>query len=248
MFIVAVPARLKSSRIESKLLIEINDKPMIIHTLKSIEKAVPKESIHVFCDTEILRDTVEKYGYKGFLVLDKCENGTERISKGIKLHNIRCEYVMIVHGDQPCLDPENIRKLTEFWNLSEKDKDTMYTLHTQCDSDKEDLSIAKIAMTTEGKWLYISRRNIPSDFGSKEKVLHKHASLCMFHIDLLDSYSRMKDTPLQLREENEWLKLLENGYNIKSVEVEHHERDLNTPEDLRHIIAIKRSEGKLILK
>lgn len=238
MFIVAVPARLKSNRVHSKMMIKMNRKPMIIHTLDNINKVVSKDEIYVFCDTELIRDTVEKYGYKGFLVPDECENGTERISKGLKNYGIKCEYVMIVHGDQPCLNSDNISKLVNFWEYSELDKNTMYTLHTTCDSSVEDMSIAKIAMTTGGRWLYISRKNIPSDFGvhsGEQRKLFKHASLCMFHIDLLQKYSQMKDTALQLREENEWLKLLENGYTIKSTEVEYHERDLNTQEDLRHI-------------
>jgi 3-deoxy-manno-octulosonate cytidylyltransferase (CMP-KDO synthetase) len=240
MFLVAVPARLMSSRIESKLLIEINGKPIIIHTLDNVSKAVSRERIHVFCDTEILVDIVNEYGYNGYLVDDKCTNGTERISKGITKYNISCEYVMVVNGDQPCLDFKNILTLVNFCDNSVIDKKTMYTLHTTCEDTEEDISVAKIAMTPTGKWLYISRKNIPSGYGNTNTpvILCKHASLCMFHIDLIKAYCNMNNTPLQLSEDNEWLKLLENGYDIKSCEVEYHERDLNTMEDLKYIVQL----------
>lgn len=237
-FIVAVPARLLSKRIQSKMLLEINGKPVIAHTLDRIHKVVPKEKIHVFCDTEIIQDIVKKYGYNAYLVPDSCENGTERISMGIVRNNIKCEHVLIVHGDQPCLHPENVSAVIDFWKASDKDKDTMYTLHTECDRTIEDTSIAKIAMTNGNKWLYISRSNVPSNYGSQEfggRPLYKHVSLCMFHVDLLIKYSDMEDTPLQKLEENEWLKLLEHGYTIKSTWVKHNERDLNTRADLLHI-------------
>lgn len=57
----------------------------------------------------------------------------------------------------------------------------------------------------------------------------------MFKESLLHAYSVLPDTPLQLSEENEWLKLLESDYDVRSVEVDFHERDLNTIGDLIHL-------------
>ena len=49
---------------------------------------------------------------------------------------------------------------------------------------------------------------------------------------MLEIYGKMNDTPLQLMEDCEQLKILENGYKIKSFPtVEYNEISLNTIED-----------------
>jgi CMP-2-keto-3-deoxyoctulosonic acid synthetase len=46
--------------------------------------------------------------------------------------------------------------------------------------------------------------------------MYKHFGLCIFNKSLLKAYNTFEDGYLQLCEDNEWLKLLENNYNIVS--------------------------------
>ena len=53
---------------------------------------------------------------------------------------------------------------------------------------------------------------------------------------MLELYNNMNDTPLQIMEDCEQLKILEHGYNIKSFPtIEFNEISLNTEEDLYYL-------------
>ena len=233
---VAVPARYHSTRLDKKLMHVINQKTILHHTLSKISNVINKNLIYVFCDHEILFNEATKYGYNAIMVSENCINGTERICKGIKYLN-DFNNVFIIHADQPLLEEENIKSLIDFWNESSKDKNTMYTLHTKCEEYNNE-SIAKIALNSKtGKWLYISRKDIPSNY-NVYSPMYKHFGLCIFSKELLEIYGSLEDGALQLSEDNEWLKLLENNYNIVSKEIEYHNTDLNTSKDLLYIDTI----------
>lgn len=242
-YIVAVPARLKSTRISDKLLIKINNYECILHTLLQISVCVPKEKIYVFTDSIEIQNVVIESGFNSLIVDSECVNGTERISKGLSILEKTFDHVLLIHGDQPLLNPSNIYTLIKFWESSryKSDTNTMHTLHSKCEPNNT--SIAKIAMTNGGKWLYISRQDIPSGYEKHDNILYKHIGICMFHKSMLLNYKNLTDTPLQINEDNEWLKLLENDYNIFSTEVEFQDRDLNTFDDLNYIKTKLLKEG-----
>lgn len=233
-FIVAVPARLNSLRLKNKLMHVINNRTILHITLSKISNVFEKDIIYVFCDNAILYDETIKHGYNAVMVEDECTNGTERVCKGVKLlqnKNVQFENILIIHADQPLLEKENIKSIYDFWSQGPKDINTMYTLHTKC-TDYENKSIAKIALNPKtGKWLYISRQDIPTN----NDYMYNHFGLCMFSKQLLENYYNLENGFLQLCEDNEWLKLLENGYTIVSKEIDHHDTDLNTPKDLMYI-------------
>lgn len=231
-YIVGVPARLNSKRIPEKLLTLINGKSAIMHTLDNIRKVVHISQIFVFADSKKIYDEVSKYGYNCVIVDEECENGTERVAKGVEKLFCLFENVLIIHADQPLIEEQNIRAIIEFWEKNTKKSEsskTMYTLHTKC--NKNDKSIAKIVFNKEGKWLYISRSDIPYN----SNLMYKHFGLCMFSKELLREYLVMEIGNLQKIEDNEWLKLLENGYDIVSKEISFHNTDLNTYENLIEI-------------
>jgi len=232
-YIVGVPARLNSKRIPEKLLKQINGKSAIMHTLDNIRKVVHISQIFVFADSKKIYDEVTRYGYNCVIVDEECENGTERVAKGVEKLFCLFENVLIIHADQPLIEEENIRTIIEFWKQSKRKSKTMYTLHTKCNI-KNDKSIAKIAFNKEGKWLYISRSDIPYN----SNLMYKHFGLCMFSKQLLREYLELQIGNLQKIEDNEWLKLLENGYDIISKEISFHNTDLNTYENFNEISRI----------
>ena len=60
----------------------------------------------------------------------------------------------------------------------------------------------------------------------------------IFKRKILSDYKKIKNTNLQLSEDNEWLKLLENDYKIKSFYVKKINSELNTAQDLKYLSKI----------
>ena len=83
--------------------------------------------------------------------------------------------------------------------------------------------------------MYLSRNDIPSDSRSSVKGLLKAYHVVSFRRDFLIKYAKLKQTPLEKIEYNEYLRVLENGYVIQGVLVESNAVSVDTAEDLKYV-------------
>ena len=66
---------------------------------------------------------------------------------------------------------------------------------------------------------------------------YAHIGLFVFDLEYLkNNYYNKPNTPLQLEEDIEWLKILEQGYKINAVLVNNYEIGVNTKEDYDYLI------------
>jgi 3-deoxy-manno-octulosonate cytidylyltransferase (CMP-KDO synthetase) len=68
-----------------------------------------------------------------------------------------------------------------------------------------------------------------------------HLGIQCYDAKFLALYANMKPTPLQLQEDLEQLKVLENGYKMKVIKVDHDAHGVDTPEDLAKVEALMQS-------
>ena len=66
-----IPARLSSTRLPQKPLLEIDGLPLIIHTFKRSSFAKKLDDLAVCTDSNDIKEIVEKYGGKCFLTSDQ---------------------------------------------------------------------------------------------------------------------------------------------------------------------------------
>ena len=94
--------------------------------------------------------------------------------------------------------------------------------------------------------MYCSRNIIPglkkTEFGFLKKTesgiettYYGHIGVFVFDKDYLMNQYLDGNTPYQLTEDIEWMKILEDGYRINSVLAEDHEIGLDTPEDFKYL-------------
>ena len=90
-FVVVLPARMGSTRLNGKPLLDIGGLPMIIRTYYQCLKAVDKKLIYVATDSDEIKNICEQYGAQCILTSEKCLTGTDRVaevSKKLKLNFI----------------------------------------------------------------------------------------------------------------------------------------------------------------
>ena len=92
-------------------------------------------------------------------------------------------------------------------------------------------NIAKIVLDQKNDVMYLSRSSIPYNYKKNNHYFTHHGPVCI-KIKNLKMYSNSLDTPLQLAEDNEWLKMLEKGFKIRSSLVKKINPEINTYEDL----------------
>ena len=106
-FALIIPARFGSSRFEGKPLADIHGKPMIVRVWEKCCKAVHENSIFVATDDDRIEQACVEYGINILRTSTHCLTGTDRVYEVSRL--IDRDIYINVQGDEPMLDPDDIR-------------------------------------------------------------------------------------------------------------------------------------------
>ncbi|MEK9631681.1 MAG: NTP transferase domain-containing protein, partial [Synechococcus sp.] len=122
--VVAIPARLASSRLPGKVLADIGGKPMIQRVLEQCAKADGPAEVVLCTDSEQLQQMAQDWGFSVLMTSSNCSSGSERIASvadqlvarvwgesvdgwnaQVRRSRLESTAVINVQGDQPFLDP-----------------------------------------------------------------------------------------------------------------------------------------------
>lgn len=236
-----IPARYPSTRLPGKPLLEIKGIAIIERVYQQVKKCHLVDKIIVLTDDKRIKDKVESFGGNCEIVTEECLNGTERIIKYIQKNIDCCDLVINVQGDEPFIDPTAIDKCIANYIKQTDSSVKCSTLHHKLDSEEEirKRSNGKLVLDNFNNIMYCSRNIIP---GTKKNEYDKHINyyghIGIFVFDktyLLEEYTK-ENTPNQLNEDIEWLKILEQGYRINSVCVDDPEISVDTKEDYIYLL------------
>lgn len=237
-----IPSRYQSSRLPGKPLLEINGKTVIKRVYQQVQKCKLVDEIIVLTDDERIREEVESFGGNVGMVLEECLNGTERIVRYIKKHFDCCDLVINVQGDEPYINPINIDRciqnyIDKRFLIPDMKCSTLHFIHHDYNEIKK-RSNGKLILDQKSNIMYCSRNIIPglkkTEFDI-ETTYYGHIGVFVFDKDYLMNQYLNGNTPYQLTEDIEWMKILEDGYRINSVLAEDHEIGLDTPEDFKYL-------------
>ena len=79
--VAIIPARLQSSRLPNKPLVDICGMPMIVHVFKRCLLAKTLDDVYVATDSEEIRDAVISNGGKVIMTSSRHRTGTDRIAE-----------------------------------------------------------------------------------------------------------------------------------------------------------------------
>ena len=242
---IIIPARYNSKRLPKKPLLKINNKSLILHTYLRATKVLNRKDIYITSDSKKVLDEFDRITNNTILIKRNCFNGAERCSHAIERIKKNYDYFLILSCDMPFLDVSALKNLLKNINNSKKNYDA-FTLHTSIQGIKtlKDKSIAKVVVNLDNEILYISRSPIPTFKNIKnmsnqlkgKKDLYSHHGLVAMKKSVLKKYKNLKNTKLQLLEDNEWLKIIEHGFKIKSIYAKKISPEINTKSDLRKFL------------
>jgi len=238
---IIIPARFNSKRIPGKPLLEIKGKPLIIKTIEKLKKKINLEHIYVCTDDRKVAEVVDqKIISKSIIVKKYCLNGTERCSWALKKIKKKYDYVTIVSCDMPFIEADVIKNIENKFKIQKKDTDGV-TVHCKINDKRilKETSIAKITVTKSNRVLYITRSGIPYSKKFVKNKFFSHHGIMMLKWNVLKKYKNHQNTSLQILEDNEWLKLIENDYVLRSYEYKKLKPEINTEKDIKKYFPIK---------
>ncbi|MQL94568.1 hypothetical protein Taro_027224 [Colocasia esculenta] len=253
-----IPARFASTRFEGKPLVEILGKPMIQRTWERAKLATTLDRIEAlvafpfYCfvsvvatDDERIAECCRGFGADVIITSESCRNGTERCNEALQKLDKKYDIVVNIQGDEPLIEPEIIDGVVKA--LQGAPDAVFSTAVTSLKSeDGTDTNRVKCIVDNHGYAIYFSRGLIP--YNKSGKVNPKfpyllHLGIQSYVSKFLRIYPELPPTPLQLEEDLEQLKVLENGYRMKVIKVDHDAHGVDTPEDVEKIEALMRERN-----
>lgn len=230
--VAVIPARYQSSRFPGKPLAMIDGKTMIQRVYEQVKQVDKISKVIVATDDERICNVVKQF--QGEVVMTgNCSCGTERVYEATKDYS--CDIVINVQGDEPLIKPDMVDELVDVFD---DDNVTMATLCKEMKevADIDNPNIVKVIRDKNDNALYFSRYSIPFNRDVRSDLkYYKHIGIYGYKKDFLKRYVEMEKTSLELAENLEQLRVLENGYKIKVKETMYDSIGVDTPEDILKI-------------
>lgn len=236
MFVLGIiPARYGSSRLGGKPLKDICGKPMIQHVYERVQQSCLLNEIIVATDDERIVTAVNNFGGKAKMTSIEHKNGTDRIAEIAK--NIEADIVVNIQGDEPLIDARMIDEAIQPM-LDDKDlKACTLCRPILSDEDVHSPHVVKTLFDLNGNALLFSRAPIPYPRNRELYKAYEHIGVYVYRKDFLMQYIKMPQTPLEITESLEQLRILENGIRMRVVEVTvpYEGLSVDTQEDLDRV-------------
>ncbi|CUB07474.1 MAG: 3-deoxy-manno-octulosonate cytidylyltransferase [Tepidiphilus sp.] len=245
-FRVVIPARLASTRLPNKPLVDLAGKPMVVRVW---ERAVASgaDEVWVATDAPEVAAAVEQAGGRAILTRADHASGTDRLAEVVERLGWENEAIVVnVQGDEPLIDPDAIRTAAQVLALTPEA--AIATLAHPIDSVEEffDPNAVKVVCDATGRALYFSRAPLPwgrDAFAAGRPArlpeglpALRHVGLYAYRAVFLRAFSRLAPCALERFEMLEQLRALWYGYTIQIKVLDSAPAPgIDTPQDLERV-------------
>jgi 3-deoxy-manno-octulosonate cytidylyltransferase (CMP-KDO synthetase) len=225
-----IPARLESSRLPEKAMVDILGLPMVVHTCKRTQMARTLDEVYLATDSDVIREAAEANGIKVIMTGSHHPTGSDRLAEAVT--QVDADIVVNVQGDEPLVEPDHIDLIVQ---ALRDDSRAQVSLGVTKYGKKDSPSDIKAVLDLESFVMYCSRNDLPSDVRTPVEKMLKMCFIVAFRTPFLMQYAAWEPTPLEQIEYNEYLRILEHGEKIKAVHLEGAKISVDTPDDLEVI-------------
>jgi len=222
-FVVAVPARLESSRLPRKIVADIGGVPMLRRVLDEAAKAPSVSDVVLCTDAEEVASLASEWGARCIMTSPDCTSGSERISSVID--QIAADVIINVQGDQPFVDPQVIESMCDVFRDRRPTPAVVTPVYRLPAEKLDNPDAVKVVVGVNHQALYFSRAAVPFVRGAAmstwatTRVHWGHVGMYGYRRDVLQRWHTLAPSPLEEAEKLEQLRLLENGITIDTYEI-----------------------------
>jgi 3-deoxy-manno-octulosonate cytidylyltransferase (CMP-KDO synthetase) len=231
--IILIPARMASTRLPGKPLAMIGDAPMIVQVWR---RAIAAEvgPVAVACAEAAVAEAIRGVGGTAVMTDPELPRGSDRIHAALMTLDPKGVHDVVINlqGDLPTLPPVLLRRVLLPLASPDFDVGSLVT-PIQSEAEAKATSVVKaVCAFRDGAEvapaLYFSRSPVPWGEGP----LWHHLGVYAYRRAALDRFVSLPESPLEIRESLEQLRLLEAGMRIGVAHAESAPFGVDTPEDL----------------
>jgi 3-deoxy-manno-octulosonate cytidylyltransferase (CMP-KDO synthetase) len=244
--LIAIPARIGSTRLPEKALADICGEPMVVRVWRRCSRVRGVGAVLVATDDERIAAAVRAAGGRAVRTAASHPSGTDRVAEAVRTES--CDLVLNVQGDEPFVEPQPLEALIAVF--AEQQPPVAATLAAPVCSVGELLapSVVKVLVGRDGYAVSFSRHPIPwrediaacstpaSSDAARAAVdtrgYLRHIGVYAYRPDFLRLFTGLDPRFGERSERLEQLRILEHGHRIRVVVTPWDALAVDTPEDL----------------
>ena len=218
-FSALIPARLNSSRLEKKLIKDLDGIPIIVRTYKNIVSTNLFKEVIVVTDADEIVEILKKHNIKLLKSLKSHNTGTDRIAEFADKFN--SDIIVNVQGDEPFINKDDLIKIINEFKCDSNNLVNVVSLMIKLSNIDEinNPNNVKVVVDNNNDSILFSRSIIPFDRDDLKPNYYKHIGVYAFRTLYLKKFAKYDQTPLEKAEMIEALRIVEHGEKIRMIEI-----------------------------
>lgn len=223
-YTVIIPARLSSTRLPGKPLLDIQGTPMVVRVAQRMLPLGVKTV--VAADDQTILEACHVHGVQALLTRDDHASGSDRLAEAVSLLGLRDDEVVVnVQGDEPLMEPALVNEVAQ---LLLQRNDCVASTAAHLIAEREDFinpNVVKVVTDKNQRALLFSRAPIPhwrdaSASSASDTVVAapahalRHIGLYAYRAGFLRQFPMLELPPLEQCEALEQLRILWHGYSM----------------------------------
>ena len=235
--VVAIPARLASTRLPRKVLLDLGGKPVLQHVWERARRCKLAKAVVILADSDEVASVARGFGAEVAMTDPACPNGTYRLASA--LDRLPGDFFVNVQGDEPFIEPDLIDALAARHAATGCPLVTAVSRLTSPGRLLAD-SVVKVVRAENGEALYFSRspvphlRGVPVAEWTNRRAYWGHLGIYGYDRATLARYPSLAATELEACESLEQLRFVAHGFRFQTVETDYHPVAIDTAADLEH--------------
>ncbi len=245
--VVIIPARLQSTRLPRKLLLEIGGRTIIERTWRQARRAASAHVVVIATDSPEIAAAANGFGARVVMTRADHQSGTERIAEAAA-SSPDADLIVNIQGDEPEIDPAHIDALIATHRAAGTFASTLACPFPPALDPANPAAVkAVLGRPIDGadrsfEGLYFTRAPAPYPRDGGVGDFHLHVGAYAFGRAALMRFAAAPPGRLEQIERLEQLRILELGEKIAVRVVGEAARGIDTPED--YAAAKERIEGR----
>ena len=243
--VVAIPARLGSSRFPNKPLAPILGVPMVELVYRNAKAMAGVDTVAVATCDDAIVELIEAAGGIAVMTSDTHERASDRTAEAVRhleeRRGANFDIVLMVQGDEPAISSHQMSQVVDA--MREDPTIQVANLFGRIGSEREfnDPNCIKAVADLNGNAVYFSRLPIPHGADFDDRATGKQVCAIGFRRDYLMDYLEMDPTDLEVLESIDMLRILQHGGQVRLVATSEPTQSVDVPDDIPLAEALLRS-------
>ena len=221
-----IPARLNSTRLSEKILIQIGGIPMIIQVYRQVLKAKKLDKVIVAIDDKKTQIELKKFDVPAVMTSDFHQSGTDRIAEALKDEDT--DIVLNIQGDEPEIEPALIDDLVSLFENSDTEMGTAVTSDLTVE-DFENPDVVKVKIDEKGLAVNFSRQPMNGN------RIFRHIGIYAFKTPILEKFIQLPPSNREKEKKLEQMRALDNEIPIHTIITDYKGRGVDNIEDIKRL-------------